>query len=56
MAHSSLGMYDLRVLRPMPYVTMAGHVNSYTRDIGLDVWRDDFVAAGSSRSSHRSHR
>jgi hypothetical protein len=42
----SLGMYDLRFPSKTPYLTFEGHVNSFTADIGLDVWRDDFVAAG----------
>ncbi|ORY83547.1 hypothetical protein BCR35DRAFT_331198 [Leucosporidium creatinivorum] len=49
----SLGMYDLRFPSTKPYLVLEGHVNSFTSDIGLDVWRDDFVAAAGQDSRIR---
>ncbi|KAL8286740.1 hypothetical protein RQP46_004268 [Phenoliferia psychrophenolica] len=42
----SMGVYDLRFPKPKPIVKLLGHVNSYSWDVGLDVWRDEFVAVG----------
>ncbi|GAA6003591.1 uncharacterized protein JCM10292_000438 [Rhodotorula paludigena] len=53
-----LGVFDLRFLptpsaparhlsetRSRPVVELKGHVNSFTVDLGLDVWRDEWVVA-----------
>lgn len=47
---SSLAVYDLRFFTPKPILRLLGHQNSYSWDLGLDVWRDEFVAAGTSSS------
>lgn len=42
----TLDVYDLR-FTPRPSVRLLNHSNSYTRDLGFDIWKDDFlVAAG----------
>ncbi|GAA5955723.1 hypothetical protein JCM21900_000898 [Sporobolomyces salmonicolor] len=53
-----LGVYDLRfppspsrasalsrISPAEPFFELQGHVNSFTVDLGLDVWQDEFVAA-----------
>ncbi|GAA5886770.1 hypothetical protein JCM6882_005882 [Rhodosporidiobolus microsporus] len=64
----SLGLYDLRFpprtsrlspaaasVKPTnePMLKLEGHVNSFTQGLGLDVWKDEFVAAAGQDSRLR---
>jgi WD40 repeat protein len=43
-----LDVFDLR-FTPIPSLKLSNHVNSYTRDLGFDVWNDFVAAAGQDR-------
>lgn len=56
--YSSLGVYDTRFVpepsstrRQRPVLKLEGHCNQFTLNLGLDVWNEDFVAAGKKRKS-----
>lgn len=40
-----MGLYDLRS-KSVPIFSLKGHINTYTKDVGFDVWNDSMVAAG----------
>lgn len=42
----SLAIYDLRFPGPTPLLSLSGHFNSFTRDVGLDILNQEFVAVG----------
>lgn len=42
---SSLGVHDLRFPTRTPLLTLPGHVNSFSVDLGLASWQDNFLAA-----------
>lgn len=43
------------VARSTPLLELKGHVNTFTVDLGFDVWRDEWVAAGASRYPPSRH-
>ncbi|GAA5985033.1 hypothetical protein JCM11641_000824 [Rhodosporidiobolus odoratus] len=61
-----IGLYDLRfpprpsprssspsTLADQPLLSLSGHVNSFSQNLGLDVWKDEFVVAAGQDSRLR---
>lgn len=37
---------------PVPVVTMDGHINTFSTELGMDVWKDEWVAIGALLASY----
>ncbi|BGP09778.1 DDB1- and CUL4-associated factor 4 [Rhodotorula toruloides] len=58
-----LALYDLRIVRPptlardrrstVPMLHVKGHVNSFSTELGMDVWKDEVVAIAGQDSRIR---
>lgn len=44
--HAGNGVVEAAVAGPSPVLRIEGHVNSFSTELGLDVWKDEWVAVG----------